>query len=299
MSDSTLPTFSVIIPTHGRPKPLAECLESLSLLDYPRDRFDVVVVDDGSPQPIDAVVAALRDRLAITLIRQSQSGPGNARNTAVAHATGRFLAFLDDDCTAAPDWLRCLAVALTDAPDCVVGGRIINGLPGIATSTASQLLISYLYQYFNPDPDNAVFFAGNNFAMSAGGYGLIGGNKATMMLAGAEDREFFDRWVHAGRRMIYAPEALICHAHAMNLRQFCCQHFRYGRGACLFHGVRTKRGGAPLNILPLRFYVGLVLYPLGKIRGVRALWLAGLMAASQAATMAGYFYERFHGPRDW
>ena len=44
----TQPYFSVIIPTHARPDRLAACLEALANLDYPRDRFEVIVVDDGT-----------------------------------------------------------------------------------------------------------------------------------------------------------------------------------------------------------------------------------------------------------
>ncbi len=44
-----LPSFSIVIATHNRPRQLAECLAALASLDYPRDRFEVIVVDDGSP----------------------------------------------------------------------------------------------------------------------------------------------------------------------------------------------------------------------------------------------------------
>jgi glycosyltransferase involved in cell wall biosynthesis len=43
-----LPLFSVIIPTYNRPERLSVCLESLARLNYPPDRYEVVVVDDGS-----------------------------------------------------------------------------------------------------------------------------------------------------------------------------------------------------------------------------------------------------------
>jgi glycosyltransferase involved in cell wall biosynthesis len=46
-----LPTFSIVVPTYNRPERLAACLAALAHLDYPRDRFAAIVVDDGSARP--------------------------------------------------------------------------------------------------------------------------------------------------------------------------------------------------------------------------------------------------------
>jgi hypothetical protein len=45
------PRFSVVVPTYLRPQQLAVCLRALSRLRYPRDRFEVIVADDGRPTP--------------------------------------------------------------------------------------------------------------------------------------------------------------------------------------------------------------------------------------------------------
>ena len=44
-------TFSIVVPTYRRPDRLAACVESLAALDYPRERFQIIVVDDGSGNP--------------------------------------------------------------------------------------------------------------------------------------------------------------------------------------------------------------------------------------------------------
>ena len=77
----------------------------MTRLGYPQDRFEVIVVDDGSEPPMDSVVSFFRDRLELVLLSQANSGPAAARNTGAAQAKGKFLAFTDDDCTPAPDWL--------------------------------------------------------------------------------------------------------------------------------------------------------------------------------------------------
>ena len=111
------PTFSIIIPTYQRPTQLAVCLRSLTGLNYPRERFEVIVVDDGSTTPLDAVVASVRDSLNVMLTRQDNGGPAAARNTGAARARGTFLAFTDDDCTPTPDWLHTLGARFAMTPE--------------------------------------------------------------------------------------------------------------------------------------------------------------------------------------
>ena len=81
MTPKALPFCSVIVPTRNRPDSLAECVAALSRLDYPSDRFEVIVVDDGSATPLSGLVDEARGQVSITLVRQESSGPGVARNT--------------------------------------------------------------------------------------------------------------------------------------------------------------------------------------------------------------------------
>ena len=63
-------TFSVIIPTYARPIMLKSCLRSLARIDYPREDFEVVVVDDGSTTPLDSIVNSFRGSLDLVLLTQ-------------------------------------------------------------------------------------------------------------------------------------------------------------------------------------------------------------------------------------
>jgi glycosyltransferase involved in cell wall biosynthesis len=289
----TLPTFSIIIPTFNRPRHLAECLRSLASLDYPRDSFEVIVVDDGSPSAPEGVAACFKDQIDLTLLRQPNAGPATARNTGAARARGEFLAFTDDDCAPAPNWLRSLAARFVALPDSAIGGRTLNALPNNLYSTASQMLIDYLYAYYNADPQRARFVASNNLAMPAERFLAIGGFNTTFKRSASEDRDLCDHWLHRGRSMVYAPEALVYHAHHLTLRSFWRQHFNYGRGAFCFHRVRSVRcGQARPPTEPAAFYLNLLRHAFFPARSERALWLASLIGLSQVAHTAGYFYER-------
>jgi cellulose synthase/poly-beta-1,6-N-acetylglucosamine synthase-like glycosyltransferase len=286
------PVYSIIVPTRDRPHALSACLGALARLEAPGHPFEVLVVDDGSRVSPEAVVAPFRAALDATLVRQQQAGPAAARNAGAARARGRFLAFTDDDCAPAPDWLRTLAVRFRTTPDHVIGGRTVNVLVRNPYSTASQLLLSYLYGYYNADPDRARFFATMNLAVPAAGFRALGGFDASYALAAAEDRDLCRRWLECGRGMTYAPEAVVHHAHPLTLRTFWRQHFRYGRGAFRFHHARSRYASRGPRLESAAFYTNLARYPSDHAEGHRACLLVALLLLAQTANAAGYCRER-------
>jgi len=291
--DQELPFFSVIIPTFQRPERLAGCLQALTCLNYPRERFEVVVVDDGSATPPEKVVSSFREQLNVVLLTQAHAGPAQARNTGAQFAKGAFLAFTDDDCMPAQDWLHALAARFTATPQDAIGGRTLNARPENPFSTASQMLIDYLYGYFNMDPNHASFFASNNFSVPTEQFRALGGFNTTFPLAAGEDRELCDRWLGHGLRMSYAPEALVYHGQALTFRSFWRQHFNYGRGAFRFYQMRARRRRQNRIALEHRsFYWGILCYPFSQVQGGQAFLLALLIAASQGATATGLLWEK-------
>jgi glycosyltransferase involved in cell wall biosynthesis len=286
------PFFSIVIPTYNRPDQLAACLEGCSRLTYPHDRFEVIVVDDGGITPLDSVVGTFSDRMAVRLISQSNAGPASARNRGATEAQGDFLAFTDDDCTPSQGWLHALAEAFNDGWDCAVGGKTVNILTDNIYSTTSQLLLDYLYEYYNRSLDGAKFFASNNLAFPREEFLKSGGFNSGYTLPAAEDRELCDRWVSQGRRLRYVPEAVVSHAHPLALRTLWRQHLNYGKGAFSFHRMRADREGESVKIEPLSFYINLFVYPFKFAPWGRAVVLSHLLLVTQVANACGYFMER-------
>ena len=143
------PLFSIIVPTFQRPSQLEGCLTALARQRCSPERFEVIVVDDGSDTLPARAVTAWNGSIPVKLIRQRHAGPATARNRGALEASGTVLAFTDDDCRPAPDWLRRLDDRFAAAPDCAVAGRTMNRLAGNAYSTASQTLTDYLYAHYN------------------------------------------------------------------------------------------------------------------------------------------------------
>jgi GT2 family glycosyltransferase len=251
-------------------------------LSYPGDRLEVIVVDDGSPHPIDDLVAPFRSSLDLTLIRQRNGGPAAARNTGAARARGRLLAFTDDDCRPTPDWLHHLAERLQDAPGVMAGGRTVNALRNNPYSAASQALLTYVYRQKNRDPDDAGFLTTNNMVVPRRGFLHLGGFDERFRTA--EDRDFCARWLASGLRIVYEKRAVLYHAHRLTLRSFWHQHVAYGAG-----GHRLRQRGAPdeSDLEPMPYYAGMLTYPYRTTTPGRAFVLSALIALSQVASIVG------------
>lgn len=284
--------ISIVIPTYDRPAALARCLDGVAAMTGASTDLEVIVVNDGGETPSGPALERVRQRLALTIVEQPRRGPAAARNAGAVRARERVVAFLDDDCVPAPDWLAALAARFDAAPDVAVGGRTLNGLPDNPFSSASQLLIDYLYDYYNEGGTTPRFLASNNVAFPRRALLDLGGFDAAFPRAAGEDRELCDRWRRSGHRMTFAPEAVVHHAHALGPATFWRQHFAYGRGACAFRRASARRDGGRVGFEPARFYANLLRAPFGRERGPRALRLATLLALAQLANAAGYARER-------
>jgi glycosyltransferase involved in cell wall biosynthesis len=130
------PQFSVVVPTYGRPAFLAEALASV--LAQTLTDFECIVVDDASPNS-----PHLPDDSRVRLVRRAgNGGPAAARNTGIDAATGRYVAFLDDDDVWTVGRLALAAAAHERAPVAVcwqstlgatgtrANGRVLDGRVG-------------------------------------------------------------------------------------------------------------------------------------------------------------------------
>jgi GT2 family glycosyltransferase len=287
--------FSIVIPTYNRREQLISCLASLTQLHYPCERFEVIVVDDGGDTPLDKDMIQFKGKVRLTLVTRLNGGPARARNTGVDSAKGRFIAFIDDDCRPAPDWLTAMSVRLSKTPKHIIGGRTVNALPSNIFSSASQRIVDSVYANYNADPAQARFFATNNMVICARLFRKIGGFDRGFVLLACEDREFCNRWLYYGYHMTYAPEAIIYHAHNLTLRKYCLQHFTYGRGALHYHKVRTRRKSGRLY-QEIKFHLNLrnwLLQPLKEKHGWQMLSMAFLLLLWQMFNALGFIYEMF------
>jgi glycosyltransferase involved in cell wall biosynthesis len=121
------PDVTVVIPTYERPAFLADALAALEAQSYPRDRFEVVIVDDASSDASWQAAAAAGEGSPLRLRAMTfaaNSGPAAGRNAGVLAGRAPVIAFLDDDCRPAPRWIDALAGAIGGGADLVQGRTV-------------------------------------------------------------------------------------------------------------------------------------------------------------------------------
>lgn len=117
-----LPFVSVIIPVLNDSQRLRTCLRSLENQTYPKDRYEIIVVDNGSDDDVEFVVHMFGQT---RIIEEQFPGSYAARNKGLLVARGEVIAFTDSDCIPSPDWIERGVECLLSKPNCgFVGGRL-------------------------------------------------------------------------------------------------------------------------------------------------------------------------------
>jgi glycosyltransferase involved in cell wall biosynthesis len=108
-------SISIIIPALNEEKMIGRCLESLANMAFARDRFEVLLVDNGSRDNTLTIAESFKDRLNLKVLQHAGVRISALRNLGARAASGNIVAFLDADCLAPSDWLdRILNLLPTD-----------------------------------------------------------------------------------------------------------------------------------------------------------------------------------------
>lgn len=287
---------SVITLTFNRPDALRRCLESLSRQTLGKGSFELVLVD-VSDVAVTEVVEEFKDRVSIQHVLAENKGVAANRNLGARTATASLAVFIDDDCTADPDWLEKIVACADANPGALIGGGVLNMNPRNAVSTAGQVITDAVDLVSNSGPEGPMFFPGMNFAVPREDYLALGGCDESYGKLAAEDREFMARWRLSGRALVAAPDALVTHEHRRDLKGFVRQYFNYGKGAWVYH-QRTKlpfsgsMGSAVRTHLALLRCLGDPMSGLGFMMKAKVVLL---LMAWEVSNLAGFVWQSATG----
>ncbi len=206
------PFVSVIVPHLNDHLRLPLCLERLEAQTYPPDRFEVVVVDNGSAQPIDGIVAGFPHARAAL---QPDKGCGLARNAGMAASQGEIALFTDSDCRPESRWIEHMVAALEAGAD-LAGGEI-RVFPKDCSAPNDAELFDMVFGFEQKRyVRNMGFPAGASIGVWRTVYDQVGA-----FLAGnlPEDKEWGRRAVAMGFRLAYVPEAVVWHPARQSWRE--------------------------------------------------------------------------------
>lgn len=209
-------SVTVVVCTRDRARGLEACLRSLEVADPPPDvRWEVLVIDNGSGETTREAVRHVRDTTSLPLryVVEERPGLSRARNRALDEARGEILAFTDDDCRVAPDWLKRLSESFSREPSPeFVCGRVApaEGAGDRVPSTGESPS-----RWCGSPADLLGLCMGANMAFVRGVVDQVGRFDCRLgagsPLHAAEDTDYLYRGRMAGCRVLFAPEVLVHH----------------------------------------------------------------------------------------
>ena len=211
--------FSVIIPVFNRPDEVAELLESLTQQAY-RD-YEIIIVEDGSSIPCEAVVKAYAEKLPVNYYTKPNSGPGQSRNYGAERAKGEYLLIWDSDILIPQGYFEAIETFLKTNPVDAFGG------PDRAHESFSdvQKAINYSMTSFfttggirgGKKKLDKFFPRSFNMGIRRSVYEQLGGFRAMRF---GEDVDFSYRIVEAGYTTALIPDAFVYHKRRTDFRKF-------------------------------------------------------------------------------
>lgn len=220
--------YSFIIPVFNRPQEIRELLESMLLLDF-QQRFEVVIVEDGSTETAEKVVSEFADKLTISYYFKNNSGPGDSRNYGMARAKSDYFIILDSDCLLPPGYLSSVDdFLMKNFYHCFGGADAAHSSFSPLQKAINYVMTSLLttgglrgnekgIQKFEPRSFNMGI--SKEAFEATDGFGKI---------HPGEDPDLSQRILKAGYQTVFVPDAFVYHKRRISWSKFYLQVKKFG-----------------------------------------------------------------------
>ncbi|MBU1852497.1 MAG: glycosyltransferase [Candidatus Omnitrophica bacterium] len=213
------PHVSIIIPTYNSASTLGQTIEACLAQDYPKDKLDIIVVDDGSTDNTKDIIS----QYSVTYICQENKGPAAARNIGWRKAKGDVVFFTDADCMPARDCLALITDVIFKKDIAVVAGTygIKNEKSIVAKSIHEEIIFRHrrMPSYINS-------FGTYNVLIKKGILEELDGFNENYLSSSAEDSELSYRIIAKGYKIYFEKRAKVLHFHEESLCRYLKQQFR-------------------------------------------------------------------------
>jgi glycosyltransferase involved in cell wall biosynthesis len=250
--------ISIVVPARNAARTIAGCLQSLLDQSVSRERYEVIVVDDGSTDGTRQAV----ERSEATLIAQAQKGPAAARNEGVSVSNGDILLFTDADCVPASNWVQEMVQPFEDGQ--------IAGVKGVYRTRQRGIIPRFVQCEYE---ERYELMAGQRYidfidTYSAGYrreiFVAAGGFDTRYPTASVEDQELSFRLAERGHRMVFNPSAVVYHQHPGTLRAYFRRKFNIGYWKVMVlrrHPGKAVRDSHTPQMVKIQMGLVLVLVP--------------------------------------
>ncbi len=204
------PHVTVIIPVYNDYDRLLNCLQQLANQTYPRGKFDIIIIDNGSTIPVKGQLKNAFPTSNLSVLEEPKPGSYTARNSGILSAQGEIITFTDSDCLPALDWLEKGVQHLLAEPNCgLVGGRI-----KVFPRDPNKMTAVEFYECNAAFPQEE-YINHYHYSTTANLFTFrrildeVGGFSDTLKSAG--DAEWGNRVYVKGYKLVYADDVIISH----------------------------------------------------------------------------------------
>ena len=268
---------SVVVCTMDRPEALARCLDALRACTPPPAQ--IVVVDQGARPAAPGEVE---------YVHMTERGVSRGRNRGARAARHELLAFTDDDCVPAPDWIGALVRGFEEGVDGVTG-RVLP-LPGEGVAVSSRTSTERR-TFTGPRQTPWDIGTGGNLALRRSAFEAVGGFDEALgpgtQARAAEDVDLLYRLANAGYTILYEPAAVVYHE-LKSRRARVGGRYGYGLGLGAFLARHAASGDGHARKLRRRYAAALARRAASGLRHgdgwpavEGALTLAGIIAGGR------------------
>ena len=208
--NTNLPSVSVIVPVFNAEHTITECINSILSLNYPREKLELIFVDNSSTDNSRTLLEEYDGQ--INILHERKRGPAAARNRGILQSSGEIIAFTDSDCKVDKDWLGELLETLQDETIGIVGGKILSKRPCNNIEEFGEKIHDH-YKAINVFKPPYVITM--NWASRRSVLMEVGVFDESCIRC--EDVDLSRRIMEAGYKLCYEPEAIIFHSNESTL----------------------------------------------------------------------------------
>jgi glycosyltransferase involved in cell wall biosynthesis len=264
---NSFPLVDIVIPTRNSEETIADCLSSLNSQTYPKDKYRVIIIDDSTDNTL-VLVHSFKETLNIEVVNATL-GPSDKRNLGVNLSLGEYIAFIDSDCLADPNWLLTAVECLKDESVGAVGGPNLTPLDDSLLAKCSGYIFS---SFFGTGPLGQARYVCKgvtrevqkndlilcNVVVRKDAYQKVGGFDPR--LYPGEEINLFSKLSDIGYKLLYSPDVIVYHKRRPLFGSHLKQIFGYGTGRG--QAVRHREDAfSYLLLIPIFFSLGVIASP--------------------------------------
>ncbi len=216
-----LPFVSVIIPSYNSSKTLSYAVKGALNQNYPSDKFEIIVVDDGSTDNTGRLV----EHFNVKYIYKENGGPAEARNLGAEKGGGDIVAFLDSDCIPRKNWLMKMVNGYTDNLIVCVGSRY--GIANKESFLACCIYFEFLIRYRRM-PRHPKFLGSHGYSFKKDIFYELGGYNTEYKMASHEDNDLAYRISRSGYLSFFDKSNIVEHFFPESLLKYLRVQFWHG-----------------------------------------------------------------------